>query len=83
VRLAGPNGGPEAAGRVPVVSGVRAGSTREALQLGRLFREAGASALMVEAGRTKSVLILVVLAVCYLPARRAVHLDPTAAIRQD
>jgi 4-hydroxy-tetrahydrodipicolinate synthase len=37
----------EAAGRVPVVAGVVADSTRQALQLGRLAHAAGASALLV------------------------------------
>ncbi|HEY0512830.1 MAG TPA: dihydrodipicolinate synthase family protein [Thermoanaerobaculia bacterium] len=37
----------EAGGRLPVIAGVIADSTREALHLGRLAREAGAAALMV------------------------------------
>jgi 4-hydroxy-tetrahydrodipicolinate synthase len=37
----------EVAGRVPVIAGVIANSTREALHLGRIARDAGASALLV------------------------------------
>jgi 4-hydroxy-tetrahydrodipicolinate synthase len=37
----------EAAGRVPVVAGVIADSTRQAIALGRLARQAGAAALLV------------------------------------
>jgi 4-hydroxy-tetrahydrodipicolinate synthase len=37
----------EAAGQVPVVAGIWAGATRQAVQLGRMAREAGASALLV------------------------------------
>jgi 4-hydroxy-tetrahydrodipicolinate synthase len=37
----------EAGGRVPVIAGVIADSTRQAIHLGRLAREAGASALLV------------------------------------
>jgi 4-hydroxy-tetrahydrodipicolinate synthase len=36
----------EAGGRVPVIAGIWAGATRQAVQLGRMAREAGASALL-------------------------------------
>lgn len=43
----------------------------------------GAAGWSQRGGPDQERVILVVLAVCYLPARRAVHLGPTAAIRQD